>query len=720
MRPLLALLLLCATSVHASQPLCGTSVENDERVSALHERTRARLASLATDPSRPVLLRDGAFHLQNDETITAGYRPFDLAGQSLVFTQAGSEAVTMRRVPLQYAEPAGAPLRDFENATGVDWHYVAHDLPFALPLFGKSVTRIYVSAFNGIHTAVPAEQVASQFDAAEAAVQRGPLLSPLMITMAKPRYLEFPRVWIDQTSEAVTVTWRSSANAPFGYDLQAKLAQDGTITYSYRDVVAMRWGTPVVSAGFDPREVPRLLLRSVNDSEHDVPDFVRQSLRSMLDVRRVDTQRLGSSDLFAVQLMLAEKVDRTKLEEGELLTYEVSVGGSIARVEFDRHGMRVSSFDSTEWSVEGAAANMEKNVIELFGVQRFSQETSTRVRTLYGAERRAADSTVLSIPFTAPPRTIERDLSAVAEDATLALPLAEPFVLGAFDPLRVWDLVRTSYGISTHDYDAVAMYQTFFTDIIFYAGAYATRGNPQVDGIASTSRGITRKSPRAPTLLHMNQLAYNYHSVEERASQVMLHEFGHRWLYHFQIEEGGDKTSALNPVSPHPAAYVHTPSAFPVYGEQESSVMGGGYFTPQTDGSYLAHAANYGYSWTDLYLMGLASPEEVPPWFYIAGSSLPLEYWPADGDVATGEKRDVEIGQILAAHGPRLPSAATSQRQFRVLFVLVSEQGVDATDAEVAKLNHWRTLMERNFEIATGGRGKLITTFVRPGKRRTS
>jgi hypothetical protein len=48
----------------------------------------------------------------------------------------------------------------------------------------------------------------------------------------------------------------------------------------------------------------------------------------------------------------------------------------------------------------------------------------------------------------------------------------------------------------------------------------------------------------------------------------------------------------------------------------------------------------------------------------------------------------------------------------------VTEEGEAATDAEVAKLNEWRMVMERNFALATGGRGKLVTTFVRPGKRR--
>jgi len=38
----------------------------------------------------------------------------------------------------------------------------------------------------------------------------------------------------------------------------------------------------------------------------------------------------------------------------------------------------------------------------------------------------------------------------------------------------------------------------------------------------------------------------------------------------------------------------------------------------------------------------------------------------------------------------------------------------------VAKLNEWRTVMARNFDIATGGRGRLETTLVRAGKQRAA
>lgn len=697
---------LCAAAVQAGQPLCGTSPENDARIRALHERTQARIAANAVPDTRAALLREGAFYVRNDETITPGYRPFDLDGQSLVFTPAGNAAYTMRRVPLQYVEPSGAPLRDFDDLDGDPWYSSAYDLPFAFPLFGASVTRIHVTAFNGIHTAPPRPVEGRQFDTLAAAVHRGPVLSPLMLAPSRASRIAYPRLWIEAKAGAVVVTWRSGGDGRFAYDVQARLASDGTVTYSYRTMTGIRFGTPILSPGLDPAAVARTVLASADDAEDDVRGPMPEALRPMLDIRHVEVQRLADSELFAVRIVLAAPIDRTKFGDADMLRYEVRLTSlRVAGVEIRRHTTLVSP-----------NVNVDGNVIEFYDLQAEALDATVRVSTYDSTGRGDAVSVSAALP--AAPRSLVTDLSAVPRDARLDLPIAEPFLLGELDPYRVWNIVESAYSLSAFDYDAMAIYQTYYTDLIFSAGAYSTVGNPQVDGIAPFTPFYGSHRAREPALLHMNQLTYGYQSAEPGAAQVLLHEFGHRWLYYFSIAENGFTEHSLNPAGPHPAAYVHTPAAFPVYGERESSVMGGGYFTGQPDGSYVAHAANAGYSWTDLYLMGLAAKEEVPPWFYLAGTSLPLAYWPAEGAVVTGEKRDVQIGQLTAVHGPRHPSAAISQRQFRVLFVLVTENGQDPTEAEVAKVNQWRRVMERNFLLATGGRARVITTFVRPPKRR--
>lgn len=720
MRIILLSLLFLATSVlHAiDAPMCGTSPENDARIRAVHERTRegGRVRSLA---AKTATLREGAFYVQNDEEITAGYHPFDLEGQTLRFTPAGA-GFTMKREPLVYVEPAGEPVRDFKIDAST--HFFERELPFPFRFAGRDASRIYVTAYNGIAFDPPVDETATQFDAIEAAVHRQPILSPLMTTARKPRFLESPKVWVDTLADRVRVTWRSSGNAPFGYDIQAELAKDGSIAYSYKSVTGMRWGTPAILTGFDPATVSRTPLVGVDDSQSDVNvPQIPAALQPMVNIKRVEVQRLGDSDLFAVRIHLVQPIDLTKFSDTDAIGFQATIGVETAGIEIGRSGTTVASFTGATFERDGASAYVDGNVVELYGIQRDPEraaERSLRVIAFHRPSNRVSDNATVGIPFTAAPRTLTSDLTQ-ASSAVLPLPIAETFTLGVFDPFEVWNVLRSSHGISDYDYDAVAMYQTHYTDMIFYAGAYATSGNPQVDGVAPYSPGYGRHASRGPTLLHMNQLTYNYSAAEETASKVMLHEFGHRWLYFFSIRENGQTGRFLNPISAHPAAYVHTASAFPVYGANESSVMGGAYFTAQPDGTYKAHVANHGFSWTDLYLMGLAAPEEVPSWFYIANTNLPKAYWPVQGQIANGERRDVSLSQVTAVHGPRIPSAALSQRRFRVLFVLVTENG-EPTAEEVAKLNQWRTVMERNFDLATGGRGRLDTTYVNAAKRRAT
>ncbi|HYO79541.1 MAG TPA: hypothetical protein VE010_23955, partial [Thermoanaerobaculia bacterium] len=288
------------------------------------------------------------------------------------------------------------------------------------------------------------------------------------------------------------------------------------------------------------------------------------------------------------------------------------------------------------------------------------------------------------------------------------------------DPFAVWEQVQAAHGLREELVDGVLIYQTFFTDLIHFATAYATGGNPQVEGILPPEPERGFEFPRTPNLMHMNQVNFDENADERMASVLMLHEFGHRWLYNVAIAEEGSNSTILNPQSFHPAAYVDTRSAFPLYGGEESSVMGGGYFTEIGQNRFRARTQQYGFSWTDLYLMGLAAPEEVVPWFYLAGSNpeLPKSYFPADGIEVTATKKNVSLQQIVEAQGPRNPSSARSARTFRVLFVLVTEPGKAPTAEEIAKMNWLRAKMERDFAVVTGGRGSLITTYMPVAKRR--
>jgi hypothetical protein len=180
---------------------------------------------------------------------------------------------------------------------------------------------------------------------------------------------------------------------------------------------------------------------------------------------------------------------------------------------------------------------------------------------------------------------------------------------------------------------------------------------------------------------------YRY-SFLDWAMAVLSHEFGHRWLYFITIEEGGVPTRSLNPRSAHPAGWVHTPAAAPVFYPQDHSCMGGSWWTDNGDGTFTSITRDLGtwlgYTWHELYLMGLAAPDEVEDWWYVRNPQPPVpdQYWPEPGVTVAGTRVPVTIDQIIAAEGPRFPAYPDSRSEFVVPFVMVTRPDT-ATDEEI-------------------------------------
>lgn len=706
-------LMSIAAELPADGLRCGTSPENDRRVAALHARPREQARVAAAAVAAPVR-RDGAFYLQANEEVAPGYRAFDLEGESLVFRPGETGGYTMSRESLQYAEPS--------SQGQIIARAIAADVGFTFSAFGRSVQRVYISPFLGItFDEAQDDDIAAGFSELEALVRPKPLIAPLMQTSPSLRVL--PAVHVDRTPSALIVTWRSMSHPWFGYDVQAALHRDGTIVFSYKSLRNMRWGTPVIAPGTSLRDLPRRVL-TTEESAAGTTAPVEAALQGMLDIRRVEVSRIAESAVFSIRMTLAAPVDASKLQATQSLRYLFIIGEDIATVSVSRDGTFVESFNTFYPIEDGVTGRVEGNTVEIFGLQRAPGTPRTELLnavTFLGRASRGTDVVLSEVTLDAAPRsTLAVDLSAVANGSELALPILEPFVLPALDPVAVWEQVKSAYALSDDEIDGVAIYQIFFTDLILYATAYATVGNAQVDGIHPPETGRGSGLPRSPTLLHMNQLNFDENADDRLSSVVMLHEFGHRWLYTLQFADGASKNNVLSPQRYHPAAYVDTRSAFPLYGAEESSVMGGGHFTNLGGNRYRARSLRYGYSWTDLYLMGLAAPEEVPSWFYLSGTNpeLPRAYFPDDGIEVTGTKHDVTLQQVIDAQGPRIPSSAASQRHFRVLFVLVTDPGKEPSAEEIAKIESLRAKMERDFSIVTGGRGQVTTGRSVPRRRR--
>jgi hypothetical protein len=454
-------------------------------------------------------------------------------------------------------------------------------------------------------------------------------------------------------------------------------------------------------------------------------------LHPMLDIQTVTMERIGDSGLISVRITTRGEINRQLIPTNTTVRYYVALTDTpadrwrdLVLLDLGRTSHQVYRH-VRGWSAGSGIASIGTNEIVLHLLQDDLASVSGPLQVSVGSYTASrgydADNVTRQIVLEAPALPAEIRLSALGAGVQLDAPVVESFTLSPINVRAVWDQLEAAYGLNPSQIDALAVYQDFPTDIIFYAGAYSTVGNPAVDGIANRS-GFGTIHPRTPALLHMNLFDYGWNATAERSVAVMNHELGHRWLYHFSIMENGLRLRKLNPASAHPAQFVHTPAAFRVYTDRDASTMGGGNFVDNGNGTFTSafQPGYYGFSWHDLYLMGLATPAEVEPWYYIENSSPALgpAYYPPNNITVSGVRRDVNVQQIIDGMGPRNPDAANSQRNFRVLYVLLTRDGAAVEPSTLQTLHEYRSEFQRAFQTATGDRATVNTYFGLGPRRR--
>ena len=198
-----------------------------------------------------------------------------------------------------------------------------------------------------------------------------------------------------------------------------------------------------------------------------------------------------------------------------------------------------------------------------------------------------------------------------------------------------------------------------------FAGANEAQRGPPAGAPADSDRNITFYSG----MLSKAAAPYNY------AVGHLGHEFGHRWGAYVTAMVGG-KSVRLGPW-PHWALGLQAPVAFPYSLPAEASTLGGALWQPNADGTYTRVRAGFfvpasGYSYLDLYLMGLARASEVPDFFLLNNLVQVGEH--ANGRaVFKADRTNISVRDVIAAEGPRLPDADHSQRAFNTGFVVMVE-----------------------------------------------
>ncbi|MFZ0639154.1 MAG: hypothetical protein WA020_10725 [Candidatus Acidiferrales bacterium] len=236
-----------------------------------------------------------------------------------------------------------------------------------------------------------------------------------------------------------------------------------------------------------------------------------------------------------------------------------------------------------------------------------------------------------------------------------------------------------------------------------YAGSIQMQEYPPPDAPIGDTHDITFYQKQIDEILQNGKMPpYMY------AMSQIGHEMGHRWAA-FVNAKVGDETIPLGPV--HWDVGLQAIVPFPYVRPTEASIMGGGVWLDNFDGTYTQLDDNYyvpatGYSYLDLYLMGLISPAEVPD-FFILRHLVPAGKDANGHLIVKADRTKVTIQDVIAAEGPRMPDVDHSQRHFNTGMVIVVQQGLKPSALLIKETDGIREQWMKYFSIATGRRASM-------------
>jgi hypothetical protein len=236
-----------------------------------------------------------------------------------------------------------------------------------------------------------------------------------------------------------------------------------------------------------------------------------------------------------------------------------------------------------------------------------------------------------------------------------------------------------------------------------YAGSIQMQEYPPADAPIGDTHDITYYAKQLDEISQNGKMPpYMY------AMSQIGHEMGHRWAA-FVNAKVGDETIPLGPV--HWDVGLQAIVPFPYVRPTEASIMGGGVWLDNFDGTYTQLDDNYyvpatGYSYLDLYLMGLISPAEVPD-FFILRHLVPAGKDANGHLIVKADRTKVTIQDVIAAEGPRTPDVDHSQRHFNTGMVIVVQHGLKPSPLLIKETDGIREQWMKYFSIVTGRRASM-------------
>jgi len=162
---------------------------------------------------------------------------------------------------------------------------------------------------------------------------------------------------------------------------------------------------------------------------------------------------------------------------------------------------------------------------------------------------------------------------------------------------------------------------------------------------------------------------------------------------------------------PHWAPELQAPVAFPYSLPTEASTLGGGVWQDNSDGTYTRLRDGYfcaatGYSYLDLYLMGLISGSDVAGLLPAEGARPSRHGWKRASGVQS-ERTRITIRDVIAGAGPRSPDVDKSQREFNTGIVVAVEHGRSPRRELLRRGDGIRRQWLRYWDTVTGHRAPM-------------
>ncbi|MFZ0701633.1 MAG: hypothetical protein WAN10_00610 [Candidatus Acidiferrales bacterium] len=260
---------------------------------------------------------------------------------------------------------------------------------------------------------------------------------------------------------------------------------------------------------------------------------------------------------------------------------------------------------------------------------------------------------------------------------------------------------QTPQGLAS--YCTAGRFQWAFVQPV-YSGAIQAQEYPPSDAPIGDSRDITFYSKQLAEISQDGKMPpYMY------AMSQVGHELGHRWAASLAAKVGDETIQLGDPY--HWLMGLQSIAPFPYVRPTEASIMGGGVWQDNFDGTYTQLDDNYyvpatGYAYLDLYGMGLITPAEVPD-FFLLRNLKPVGTDANGHRIFKADRTKITIQDIIAAEGPRTPDVDHSQRRFNTGMVIIVQHGLKPSARMITETNGIREQWMKYFSISTGRRASM-------------